>query len=402
MASSIDEAGRAAGGRLFAVRNPVLLTLVIAASVMVAATGFVSHAPNRLLSGQPLPLWQAGGLPAIAAIAALGLVLLWAVIVRPCRWLHATVIVAAGVLLLLTLDAAGRSAAALASPLHPAARTSLGPAFWALVIAAALAIIDAMQRLRARAGARLAVVAVIGGATALLAFAGRFDALSIMREYASHRSVFTGELVRHLALVLGAVVPALLLGVPLGIVAARRAGTTGMIFAALNLLQTIPSLAMFGLLMAPLAFLAARFPALGALGVRGIGLAPALIALFLYALLPVARNTHAGLVGVDPAVIESAKGMGFTAPQIFWRIELPLALPVLLAGLRIVIVQAIGLAVVAALIGAGGLGTFVFQGLGQYALDLILLGALPAILLALGADFALGIAVELSSTRRMP
>jgi osmoprotectant transport system permease protein len=116
------------------------------------------------------------------------------------------------------------------------------------------------------------------------------------------------------------------------------------------------------------------------------------VALVLYALLPIARNTTAGISGVAPAIIDAARGMGMTRRQIFWRLELPLASPVLLAGLRIVLVQTIGLAVVAALIGAGGLGTFVFEGLGQYALDLVLLGALPAIFLALAADFLLQLA----------
>jgi osmoprotectant transport system permease protein len=139
----------------------------------------------------------------------------------------------------------------------------------------------------------------------------------------------------------------------------------------------------------PLSALATAVPRLAALGVGGVGPAPAVVALVLYALLPIVRNTAAGLAGVDRAVIDAARGMGLTRHQLFWQIELPLALPVLLAGLRIVVVQTIGLAVVAALIGAGGLGTFVFEGLGQYALDLVLLGALPAIFLALAADFVL-------------
>jgi osmoprotectant transport system permease protein len=138
-----------------------------------------------------------------------------------------------------------------------------------------------------------------------------------------------------------------------------------------------------------LSALAAALPWLAALGVGGIGPAPAIIALVLYALLPIVRNTTIGLAGIDPAIVDAAAGMGLTQRQVFWRIELPLALPVLLAGLRIVIVQTIGLAVVAALIGAGGLGTFVFEGLGQYAIDLVLLGALPAIFMALAADFVL-------------
>jgi osmoprotectant transport system permease protein len=160
------------------------------------------------------------------------------------------------------------------------------------------------------------------------------------------------------------------------------------------MVQTIPSIALFGLLLAPLAALGAAVPALGAIGVRGIGMAPALIALMLYALLPVARNTLAGMLGIDRAVVEAASGMGMTQRQIFWRIELPLGLPVFLAGVRIVLVQAIGLATVAALVGAGGLGTFVFQGIGEYAIDLVLLGAVPTILLALAADFALSILIE--------
>jgi osmoprotectant transport system permease protein len=205
-----------------------------------------------------------------------------------------------------------------------------------------------------------------------------------MREYALRRADFRGELWRHCELVVGAVVPALALGVPLGLMAARRRRTRGPLFAVLNMVQTIPSIALFGLLL----------PLFAAIGVGGIGPAPALIALLLYSLLPVARNTLAGLEGVDPAVVEAASGMGMTTRQVFWRIELPLGLPVFLAGVRIVLVQAIGLAVVAALIGAGGLGTFVFQGIGQYAIDLVLLGAVPTILLALAADFALAILIE--------
>jgi len=140
-------------------------------------------------------------------------------------------------------------------------------------------------------------------------------------------------------------------------------------------------------LIVPLSALAAAAPSLAAFGIAGIGPAPAIVALILYALLPVVRNTVAGIAAVDPAVIDAARGMGMSERQLFRQVQLPLAMPLLLAGLRIVTVQTIGLAVVAALIGAGGLGTFVFAGLGQYAADLVLLGSLPTIALALGADF---------------
>jgi osmoprotectant transport system permease protein len=171
------------------------------------------------------------------------------------------------------------------------------------------------------------------------------------------------------------------------------------VFAVLNILQTIPSIALFGLLIVPLSALVAAVPWLAAIGIAGIGVTPAIIALVLYELLPVAHNTSAGLAAVDPATVEAGRGIGLSNRQIFWQLELPLAVPVFLAGLRIVTVQAIGLAVVAALIGAGGLGTFVFEGLGQYAVDLVLLGALPAIFLALGADFILQVVLSLLRRR---
>ena len=371
------------------IRNQVLFVLVIGSAVAVAASGFVGYAPNRLVSGKPIALWEAAGSLVTGGIATLGAVLLAACFMSPSKALHYAEGVLAAALLLIVLAAAGQAASTLALGARPAVRISLGAAFWFLAAAAALAVVDGLQRLDAGAAARvLSVIAIGAGAAALMA-AGTFDALSIAREYATRRQLFADALLRHTALVAGSVGPALAIGFPLGVAAARNPRLQGPLFAVLNMLQTIPSIALFGLLILPLSALATAVPPLAALGVGGIGVAPAIVALVLYALLPVVRNTAAGLAEVDPAVIEAGRGMGLTRRQIFWQVELPLALPVLLAGLRIVTVQAIGLAVVAALIGAGGLGTFVFEGLGQYAVDLVLLGALPAIFLALAADFIL-------------
>jgi len=323
------------------------------------------------------------------AIALTGVLLFAMCFTAPSRALHYAEAALAAALLLLVLFAAGAAASRLAPGAKPAVRISLGAAFWALASCGALAVVDALQRLDAGPAMRvLAVAAIVAGAAALAA-AGIFDGLSIVREYTTRRQLFAEAVMRHVALVAGSVGPAIAIGFPLGVAAARKPAVQGPLFAVLNLLQTIPSIALFGLLIFPLAALVTAVPRLAALGVGGIGVAPAIVALVLYALLPVVRNTSAGLAGVDAAVIESARGMGLTGSQIFRQVELPLALPVLLAGLRIVVVQAIGLAVVAALIGAGGLGTFVFEGLGQYAVDLVLLGALPAIFLALAADFIL-------------
>ena len=371
------------------VRNQVLLTLVIAAAVAVAISGFVGYAPNRLVSGRPVSLWAAAGFPTAFAILVIGVLLFATCFASPTRPLNYAEAGLAVALLLLALAAAGQAASTLASGAKPAARISLGAAFWVLASCAALAVADALQRLYAGPALRVLAVAAIVAGIAGLAAAGMFDGLSIVREYAIRRQLFADAVLRHIALVAGSVGPAIVIGFPLGVAAARKPALQNPLFAVLNLLQTIPSIALFGLLIFPLAALAGAVPWLAALGIGGIGMAPAIVALVLYALLPIVRNTQAGIAGVDPAIVEAGRGMGLTGSQIFRQVELPLALPVLLAGLRIVTVQAIGLAVVAALIGAGGLGTFVFEGLGQYAVDLVLLGALPAIFLALAADFIL-------------
>ena len=371
------------------IRNQVLFVLVMAAAAAASISGFIAVAPNRLVSGRPIALWQAAGGGATVAIGLIGALLLAISLLPPKKEISAGAAVLSAGLLLLTLAALGHSARIIAASAGPAARVSAGTAFWVIASCAALAIIDALQRLRAGPALLVAAVVALAGGAAALAFAGVFDTLSIAREYQTRQALFAAALTRHIALVAGSVGPALVIGFPLGVAAARRPRLQGPLFAILNLLQTVPSIALFGLLIAPLSSVAAALPRLAALGVGGIGPAPAIIALVLYALLPIVRNTATGISGIDPAVIDAAQGMGLTPRQIFSRVELPLALPILLAGLRIVIVQTIGLAVVAALIGAGGLGTFVFEGLGQYALDLVLLGALPAIGLALAADFVL-------------
>jgi osmoprotectant transport system permease protein len=384
------------------IHNQVLFVLVAIGAVAVALSGFVGFAPNRLVSGNPIPLWKAAGALPAASIALLGTLILAASLAKPSKPVLYSAAVSAALLLLVALTAAGQAARTLSLSATPASRISLAPAFWILVACAALAVGDALQRLEARiATTAVAVIAITSGA-ALLAALGTFDALSIAREYESRHQEFSDALVRHMTLVGASVGGAVAIGFPLGVATAKRPRLEGPVFAILNTLQTIPSIALFGLLIVPLSALAAAMPWLGAFGIAGVGMAPAIIALVLYALLPAVRNTVAGLRSVDSSAIDAGRGMGMSSSQILWQVELPLSSPVLLAGLRIVTVQAIGLAVVAALIGAGGLGTFVFEGLGQYAVDLVLLGALPAILLALAADFVLQILTAMLRRRAAP
>jgi osmoprotectant transport system permease protein len=207
-----------------------------------------------------------------------------------------------------------------------------------------------------------------------------------MKEYANRSEVFWVATQRHLQIVATAIVPSVLIGLPLAWACAHFAALRKMLFPVLNIIQTIPSIALFGLLMAPLAWAATRWRWLGEAGVSGVGLAPAVIALVLYNLLPIVRSALAGMEQVPMDAKTAAKAMGMSGWQIFFKVEVPLALPVWLPGLRTAVVQTIGLAAVTALVGAGGLGALMFDGLFSAANELVLLGVLPIVLLAMLTD----------------
>jgi len=193
----------------------------------------------------------------------------------------------------------------------------------------------------------------------------------------------TGE---HLWLVGVSMLLAVAIGVPLGILLTRRAGLRNWLLGFSSVMQTIPSLALFGLLL-PVPWIGGRADRL------------AILALTLYALLPVVRNTYTGIAGVDPPIREAAIGMGLTPRQLLWQVELPLASNVIVAGIRTATVITVGVATIAAAIGAGGLGEFIFRGLAMVDNNVILAGAIPAALMALAADFLLGL-VQRSLVRR--
>ena len=253
---------------------------------------------------------------------------------------------------------------------------------------------------RSRALVRMSLLTAALCALGLALGSGHFEQVSVMREYATNAGRFGHELNRHLALSLGSVLTAVVMGVPVGLACQGRRWVRQPVLAVLSGVQTVPSIALYGMLMAPLAALAAAWPVLADWGIGGIGYAPAFLALSLYALLPVVANTVLGLEGIPGDVIEAARGMGLTERQVLTRIRWPLALPTIVTGVRVVLVQNIGLAAVAALVGGGGLGAFIFQGIGQTAIDLVLLGALPTVALALAAGVILDAVVEQLQQRR--
>jgi len=211
--------------------------------------------------------------------------------------------------------------------------------------------------------------------------------VSLLAFYARNSAEVVGLVGQHVSLVAISTAIALVIGVPLGVLLTRRPALRTPVLGLANVFQTVPSLALFGFLI-PLPF------------IGGIGATTAIVALVVYALLPIVRNTYEGIAGVDPAVREAARGMGMTDWQLLTQVELPLGLGVILAGVRIATVVSVGTATIAAAIGAGGLGVYIFRGVATVDNTLILAGALPAALMAIAADGLLGLAERRLAWRR--
>ncbi len=372
-----------------------LVTAVGAAALLWLP--FVVVKPNRILPGDARSLIAA--LPASASVACLASLMLVAlamvIISRP------QVRLAAALLGVIVVAAAIAAAGDLLTPPdNRIVRVAPGSGFWVLLVAVGLLATDAITRLRPRPAARVVMLALFAALVLFTLAHGTFDQLSVMREYAVNAGRFAHEMRQHVWLALGSLAAAVIVALPLGVLCHRVPRLRSGVLGTLNVIQTIPAIALFGILMAPLGALAAAVPLAARLGIRGIGAAPAVVALFLYSLLPVVANTVAGLRRVSPAAVEAARGMGMTSWQILTGIELSLALPTILTGIRIVLVQNIGLTTVAALIGGGGLGVFVFQGIGQTAIDLVLLGAIPTVALAFSAAVLLDALVETMNRAR--
>jgi osmoprotectant transport system permease protein len=201
--------------------------------------------------------------------------------------------------------------------------------------------------------------------------------MSVWSFLVGHRGEILQATLGHLVLVLAAMTLAIAIGLPLGMLIIHRPVLRKLALGAASVFQTIPSLALFGFLI-PIPF------------IGGIGRRTAIVALVLYALLPILRNTYVGLTGIDASVLEAAEAMGMTPGQILWRVRLPLARAVILAGIRTATIITIGVATIAAAIGAGGLGTFIFRGVAMVSDAVILAGAIPAALMAIVADVFLG------------
>lgn len=366
--------------------------------VLIAAGGlalpFALLKANRIVPGEAHGILE--GLPGGPGFLFLAL-LITCILAALLRVPNMVKLGASATALLALFLLIGVAASNLMPPDNNYARVSPSSGFWLLVFANSLMLADALTRLRLGPWIRIGILLAVCVVVALLLWSGSWSDLSILKEYATRSRAFWQEARTHILLTFGSVAAAILVGIPMGVLCYRRKALRAAVLNVLNIVQTIPSIALFGLLIAPMAWIAATIPGASAIGISGIGTAPALVALFAYSLLPVVSNTVVGLLGVSAAAVDAARGMGMTRRQRLLGVELPLAFPVILTGIRIVLVQNIGLATIAALIGGGGFGVFVFQGIGQTAMDLVLLGAVPTVALAFAAAVVLDAIVEMIS-----
>jgi osmoprotectant transport system permease protein len=358
------------------IAAPALAALLAVASLLLPLP-WLAVAPNRLLPGEAVTAATALGWMALPPCLLFGL----AALRRLPPILAAAAALAA---LLLMLFVTGLAASQRLQGLSPAARAGLGIGVWLALVAGLLLAALRLRDVVLRDGLLLGLGML--AALAAAASAGTFDALSLVVEYRNRAEAVQAALLRHLALAASALLLALLVAVPLAWAGFRRPRLAGPVGAAFAGVQVVPGLALFALLIPFLAALLNALPFLRDLGLAAIGPAPAVIATAAYLTLPLWRGLSAGLAAADPAAVAAAQALGMSEARITREVRLPLALPVFAAGLRVALVQAIGLVTLGGLVGAGGLGALVFEGLAQFATDLMLLGAIPIVLLALLAD----------------
>jgi osmoprotectant transport system permease protein len=356
-----------------------------AALIGLYGAGWLSIAPNRLMPGEAMAAaavlgpWAHGAALLAAAAVAIG------------ASLRADAALAAFVLLLIVtiglVVLTGLGAGALMQGRPAAVRAMVGAGFWITLASFAVLLVEEGRNLGA--GRLSACLALALAAFAVSRRAGVFDALSLFVEFRARADLFEAATLQHLALSGTALLLALSVSFPLGWLAFRSRRIRSGVDAALNAIQVVPAVALFGFLVSLLSLGLAAWPALRGLGLAAIGPVPALIGVACYLALPLTRSITAGFLSPDPSVIEAARAMGMSTQRIAWEVRLPLGLPIFVGGLRVALVQSIGLMTLGGLVGAGGLGAIVFEGMSQFASDLILLGSAPIVAIAILADVLL-------------
>ena len=334
---------------------------------------FVEFRENRIVSGEPLGIGVADTLGVLLVVTCL--VALSASFMRV-RSRRGIMLLSSGAAMLAVLPwALGYAAVVLQDGAASPARVSISGGAWLVFAGAVIVWFEASKQIDSVPARVVAGLVVAGSMVASVAFGGVAE-LSLAKEYVVQGERFWQLVGQHITLSGAGLGFGILIGIPLGVAASRNRVVRTVTLNVVSIIQTVPSLALLGLLVIPLSVI----------GLPGIGVVPATIALTLYALLPIVRNTYIGLASVDAGALDAGRGMGMGRTQLLFRVEAPLALPLVLEGVRAAAVLVIGIAAVTAFVGAGGLGVLVFLGWGQQADDLTMLGAIPMVVLAVLAD----------------
>ncbi|QDL52783.1 ABC transporter permease [Rhodoferax aquaticus] len=366
-----------------------LWVLAAVGALVLLALPLLSASPNRLLSGKGVALWSVAAQVGWAALLPLASLFI-SVVLAGSGWLarrwqnvaFSAGLLSAAISLLSLAALVGGFATVADVQTEGLGRTTLGSGFWVFTLVLWLTANELMRQLQWQAVQRTAAWALLAVGIGALGLSGSLDALSTVKEYSARAEDFWRAWGQHLHIMGYTVALTLGVGLPLGVYLQRTPRWSQRFFVLLSGVQTIPSIALFSVLMALLAALGKAWPLLPALGLHGVGMAPAVLALCAYALLPLVRSVVAGLQQVPRAIHESAQAMGLSARQTLWQVELPLALPLVVSGVKVMVIQTIGLTAVAALIGAGGLGSLMFEGLFSSAMDLVVLAVFPIVAMA--------------------
>lgn len=367
-------------------KSNLILYLLLSACFFTGS--FAVFRKNRIVNGEPQTAFQIFGPRWIAIlaliIAAAFLLEFFLTKVKNSKAKEGLTVVQIGflsTLLLLALVLIGNEALNFDLKFGKLTRVSPGYSFWAFVFFLFLLAKRKISELESLL-AKTVSLFFIFGALLFPLLGGYLNSLSVLKEYENNKAIFQQEFVRHIILSLGSVVTAMIFGIPIGVIAARKKKFSTISFTSLNIIQVIPTLSLIGFLMIPLGYLGERFALAQELGIRGVGWAPAFIVLFLYAIYPITRNTAAAVASISEEYLEAARGIGLNPFNIFFKVELPLAALVISAGIRVALIQAAAGTILAALVGGGGLGIFIFLGLAQTAQDLVFLGLIPIVFLS--------------------
>jgi len=346
---------------------------------------FVGIAPNRIVKAQGFYL--ASGLPNTSAgaisLCAIGLIILaWkkhSLLQNTCSYLLAIALAFCSCII------AGQIAQKVGIE-QPAATVSFSFGFWVIILISWLMVTTCTRLLSQLYWQRVLLNSLYFLPLGFIANQGMLEHISLFREFEVNQQAVYRAASEHLNILIITLLLTLPIGFAIGVVGFYNKFIGKISLNLLNAIQTIPSIALFAILLPVLSLLSKQISSIAAMGISGIGTAPAVIALTAYLLLPMVRATISGMAMAPNETIVAAFAMGMSNWQVFWHVRLPLAIPLIISGMRIATVQSVGLAMLAALIGAGGFGTLMFLGLSTSAIDLIILGVAPVIVLAVIVD----------------